>query len=92
MRLFGRKKESKSDEKVYDYEIFGGFTITKKPDGYEISWKSPHVTTINVHSMPTISEDVQTKQEDDKIHVLTQACKLKLVVKKDGTEAYISKI
>jgi len=92
MRLFGRKKESKSEEKAYDYEIFGGFTIKKKPAGYEISWKSPHVTTINVHSMPVISEDVQTKQEGDEIHVLTPACKLKVVMGKEGAEAYISKI
>ncbi len=91
MKLFGRKKD-KSDEKVYDYEIYGGFMIIKKPDGYEISWKSPHITTINVHSMPKISEDVETKQEDDKIHVLTPACKLKLIMKKEGTEAYISKL
>ncbi|MCD6465064.1 hypothetical protein J7L27_01690 [Candidatus Bathyarchaeota archaeon] len=91
MRWFGRKKK-KSEETVYEYEIFGGFTITKTTGGYEIRWKNPNVTTINVHSMPVISEDVETKVEGDVTHVLTKECKLKLVTKEGKTEAYISKI
>lgn len=90
MKLFGRKKESKSSENVY--EIFGGFTIVRKPGGYEITWKSPNVTTITVQSMPIISSDVQTREEDGKIYVLTTECKLRLVTVEGKTEAYISKI
>lgn len=96
MRLFGKKKEQKLEESesTYEYEIFGGFTIIKKLGGdYEISWKSPNVTTIRVSSMPVISGDVQVKQEGDEIKVLTTECKLKVVMNKEGrTEAYISKI
>lgn len=91
MRWFGKKKK-KVEESVYEYEIFGGFTITKTAGGYEIRWKSPNVTTINVHSMPVISENVETKVEGDVIHVLTTECKLKLVTKEGKSEAYISKI
>ncbi|MBS7649657.1 hypothetical protein KEJ17_08465 [Candidatus Bathyarchaeota archaeon] len=83
MRLFGKKKEQKPEESesAYEYEIFGGFTITKKPGGdYEISWKSPNVTTIRVSSMPVISGDVQVKQEGDEIKALTTECKLKVVM------------
>lgn len=92
MRLFGRKKEARAEETVYEYEIFGGFTIKKAPGGYEITWKSPNVTTINVHSMPIISEEVELKQEGDLIRVLTTECKLKLVTKEGKTEAYITKL
>jgi len=90
MKLFGRKKETKAEE--ITYEIFGGFTITKVPGGYEITWRSPNITTINVHKMPVISENVQVKQEGDVIHILTTECKLKLTTKDGETEAYISKI
>ena len=89
--MFGRKK-SKSEEQVYEYEIFGGFIITKKENGYEITWKSPNLTTINVQSMPIISDEVQTEQKEDRIRVLTTECKLKVVMKEGKTEAYISKI
>ncbi|MBS7649162.1 MAG: hypothetical protein QXK89_09880 [Candidatus Bathyarchaeia archaeon] len=91
MKLFGRKKESKTDETTYEYEIFGGFTITKVPGGYDITWKSPNVTTIKVHSMPVISEEVQVKQEGDVIRILTTECKMKLVTREGKTEAYITK-
>jgi hypothetical protein len=90
MKLFGRKKETRAEE--ITYEIFGGFTITKVPSGYEITWRSPNVTTINVHKMPIISEEVQFKQEGDVIRILTTECKLKLIKKNGETEAHISKI
>jgi len=91
MRLFGgKKKEPKVQE--MDYEIFGGFTIKKTPSGYEITWRSPNVTTLNVKSEPTIDDDVQTRREGDIIEVLTTECKLKLITKDGDTKAYISKI
>jgi len=90
--LFGRKRESKGEEAVYEYEVFGGLTITRKPGGYEIMWRSPNITTISVQSMPVISEDVQAKYEGDTIHILTNECKLRVVMREGKTEAYISKI
>lgn len=90
MKIFGRKKETKTEETVY--EIFGGFTITKVPSGYEITWRSPNITTINVHKMPIISKEVQVKQEGDVIRILTTECKLKLITKDGEIEACISKI
>ncbi|MEM2341249.1 MAG: hypothetical protein QXX94_01175 [Candidatus Bathyarchaeia archaeon] len=90
MKIFGRKKEAKTEETVY--EIFGGFTITKVPGGYEIAWRSPNITTINVSRMPVISEEVQVEQEGDVIRILTTECKLKLIMKDGEIEAYISKI
>lgn len=92
MKLFGKKKESKPSENIYECEIFGGFTITRKPGGYEIMWKSPNVTTISVQTMPVISSDVQTREENGKIHVLTTECKLKLITREGKTETRISKI
>lgn len=92
MRLFSKKKEPKSSENMYEYEIFGGLTITRKPGGYEIMWKSPNVTTISVQTMPVIGSDVQTREENGKIHVLTTECKLKLITRDGTTETYISKI
>jgi len=91
MRLFGKKKKPQVQEVTY--EIFGGFTITKTPTGYEVKWRSPNLTTITVNSPPVIDEDVQTKREGDIIHVLSTECKLKLTTKEEGkTEAHISKI
>lgn len=92
MKIFGKKKDKEPKVEEATYEIFGGFTIRKDPDGYEIMWRSPNVTTIKVHSAPVISQEVQFKQESDVIHVLTTECKLKLVMKEGKAEAYISKI
>jgi len=91
MRLFGRKKK-KSEVQELDYEIFGGFTIRKTPSGYEITWRSPNVTTLNVKSEPIIDDDVQTRREGDIINVLTTECKLKLITEDGDVKAYISKI
>ena len=91
MRLFGRKKKEPAIQE-FSYEIFGGFTIRKVPDGYEIVWRSPNLTTLNVNSEPAIDEDVEIKREGDTIQVLTTECKLR-VIRKDGeTKAYISKL
>ncbi|MEM1606651.1 MAG: hypothetical protein QW341_01120 [Candidatus Bathyarchaeia archaeon] len=92
MKIFSKKKDKESKVEELTYEIFGGFTIRKDPDGYEITWRSPNVTTIKVHSAPVISQEVQFRQEGDVIHVLTTECKLKLVVKEGKAEAHISKI
>jgi len=90
MRLFGKKKEPKVQE--VSYEIFGGFTIKKIPSGYELTWRSPNVTTLRVSSEPIIDDDVQIKREDETIRILTTECKLRLITKDGKTEAHISKI
>jgi len=91
MRLFGRKKKEPEAQEV-SYEIFGGFTIKKTPSGYEISWRSPNVTTLNVKSKPTIDGDVEIREEGDTIQVLTTECKLKLTTKNGDTKVHISKL
>jgi len=91
MRLFGRKKKEPEVQEI-EYEIFGGFTIKKSPSGYEITWRSPNITTLNVNSEPIIDDDVQTTREGDIIKVLTTECRLKLIKKNGDMEAHISKI
>jgi len=88
--LFGKKKEPEVQESKY--EIFGGFTITKKPAGYNITWRSPNLTTITVPSMPLIDENIERKSEGDKIQVTCMECKLRVITKEGKTEAHISKI
>lgn len=90
MKLFGKKK--KPQAQVSSYEIFGGFTITKKPAGYEVRWRSPNVTTITVHSPPVIDENVQIRREGDTVQVLTTECKLRITTEQGRTEARVSKI
>ena len=91
MRLFGRKnKESKVEE--LSYEIFGGFTIKKTPSGYELTWRNPNLTTLNVKSEPIIDDAVQTRREGDTIQVLTTECVLKLIKENGEMKAYISKL
>ncbi|RJS87011.1 hypothetical protein CW704_04095 [Candidatus Bathyarchaeota archaeon] len=91
MRLFGRKKKEPEVQEI-SYEIFGGFTIKKTSSGYEITWRSPNITTLNVRSEPVIDDDVQIKREDDTIQVLTTGCKLKLIKENGDMKAHISKI
>lgn len=87
--MFGKKKP-KVEEATY--EIFGGFTINKIPGGYEIVWRSPNLTTIEVFSLPIIDDDVQVEREGDTIHVASKECKLKLVREEETTKVFISKI
>ena len=89
MRLFGKKKKEPQAQ-VSSYDIFGGFTITEKPAGHEIRWKSPNVTTVTVHSAPLINEDVETNREGDTIQVLSTSCKLTLTIEQGRTEARVS--
>ncbi|RJS82971.1 hypothetical protein CW706_06515 [Candidatus Bathyarchaeota archaeon] len=91
MKLFGRKKKE-SEIQEFSYEIFGGFIINKTSTGYEIVWRSPNLTTLNVDSEPVIDEEVKIKREKDTIQVLTTECKLRVVKKSGETKAYISKI
>jgi hypothetical protein len=91
MRLFGRKKKEPKVQET-TYEIFGGFTIKKTPSGYEITWRSPNITTLSVTSEPVIAEDVQIRREGDEIRVLTTECKLKLIKENGSTRVHISKI
>jgi len=90
MRLFGRKK--KEESKVVEYEIFGGATIERVEGGYEITWRSPNLTTIRTRSKPRIDDNVEAVEEADRIQVLTKECRLRLVSKDGVTEAYISKL
>lgn len=93
MKLFGKKKEEKGPQvEETMHEIFGGFMVTKKPEGYEIVWRSPNLTSITVSSQPVIEETVQVKQEGNKIQGLTNGCKLKITKKEGKTEAHISVI
>ena len=89
MRLFGKKKK-KPQVQEHSYEIFGGFTITKTDRGYEITWRSPNLTTITVDSEPVIEENVQTKREGNQIQVLSPECRLKIITKEETTEAHIA--
>jgi len=100
MRLFGRKKKESKVEEL-SYEIFGGFTIKKTPSGYELTWRNPNLTTLNVKSdlttlnvksEPIIDDAVQTKREGDTIQVLTTECVLKLIKENGDMKAYISKL
>ena len=91
MRLFGKKKKEPGAQ-MSSYDVFGGFTITKGPAGYEIRWRSPNVTTITVHSPPVLDDDIQTEREGDTVQVLTTGCKLRIVTEQGKTEARVTKI
>jgi hypothetical protein len=91
MRLFGRKKKEPKVQEA-TYEVFGGFTIKKTSSGYEITWRSPNITTLNVTYEPEIAEDVQIKREGDEIKVLTTECKLRVITENGSTRVQISKI
>jgi len=90
MRLFGKKKDSEAKETIH--EIFGGCAVRKNQAGYEITWRSPHITTVTVSSPPTIDDDVQTKRNGDETQVLSTDCKLKIVTREGDKEAHISRI
>lgn len=89
MRLFGRKKPKVQKS---DYDIFGGATITKVEGGYEVTWRSPNLTSIRLTSMPKIDEDVSVKREGDNIQVLSPECRLTIISKDGETEAHLSTI
>ena len=91
MRLFGRKKK-KAEPEVTEYEIFGGATVSKVVGGYEVTWRSPNLTTIRLTSKPHIDSDVSVSEEGDTIRILSNECKLKIMSKDGETEAYISKL
>jgi len=91
LRLFGKKKKEPGAQ-MSSYDVFGGFTITKGPAGYEIRWRSPNVTTITVHSPPVLDDDIQTEREGDTVQVLTTGCKLRIVTEQGKTEARVTKI
>jgi len=91
LRLFGKKKKEPGAQ-MSSYDVFGGFTITKGPAGYEIRWRSPNVTTITVHSPPVLDNDIQTEREGDTVKVLTTGCKLRIVTEQGKTEARVTRI
>jgi hypothetical protein len=88
MPLFGKKKEP--DVEQSSYEIFGGFTITKNSDSYEIKWKSPYPMSITVLPEPAIDANVKTSREGDVIQILSTECKLTITKKEGNMEARIS--
>jgi hypothetical protein len=88
MPLFGKKKEPEVEQS--SYEIFGGFTITKNPAGYEIKWKSPYPMSIIVLPEPAIDANVKTSREKDVIQILSTACKLTITKKEGSMEARVS--
>jgi len=91
MRLFGRRKKEPEIQEI-TYDIYGGFVIEKKESGYEITWRSPNVTTLSINSEPVIDEDVQVEREGDTIKVLTNECKLKIIKEGGDMKVYISRI
>jgi len=91
MRLFRRKRKDPQVQEI-TYEIFGGFTIKKTSSGYEITWRSPNITTLNVTSEPVIAQDVKIRREGDDIRVLTTECKLKMIMENGRRRVYISKM
>lgn len=90
MGLFGRKNKIKKFQEA-SYEVFGGFSITKNPAGYEIIWRSPNLTTIIVDSEPYIDEKVEIQRKGNKTRILSTQCKLKIKMDNGATKAYISK-
>jgi hypothetical protein len=90
MPLFGKKKEPEVEQT--SYEVFGGFTITKNPAGYEIRWKNPNPTSITVLSEPKIDENIKTEREGDITRILTTECKLTISKKGGSIEAHVTQL
>lgn len=84
------KRRKKVQESFY--EVFGGATVTRIGDGYEIAWKSAHPMSIKVSSPPEIDDDIETKKEGETIRILSQECKLKIVIKDGEMKAFFSKL
>jgi len=85
--LFGKKKPKRQES---TYEIFGGATIKKTDDRYEISWKGSHPMSIMVSSMPEIDNNVETKREGDVLRILSLQCKIKIVNEDGDIKAFIT--
>ncbi|MEM2936853.1 MAG: hypothetical protein QW231_06735 [Candidatus Bathyarchaeia archaeon] len=91
MRFWEKKKKEGEGAEEF-YEIYGGATIRRVGNGYEIRWKSPMVTTVTVSSPPEIDKDVLTSLEGDVTRIETHDCRLKIVKEGGKTRALISKI
>jgi len=90
MRLWGKKKEEKAQESFY--EIFGGATITRVGDQYEITWKSPMVTTVTVSHPPEIGQGVKHTRQGDIFRIEADGCRLKIATKGGKTLASFSEL
>ncbi len=88
MRLFGKKKPEVQES---SYEIFGGATIKKMEDGYEIAWKGSHPMSVKFSSLPEIDSDIETEQKGDTIRITSQQCRLKIIIKNGDMKAFISR-
>ena len=93
MRLFGRRKKEKGSElQEMTIEVYGGATITKLEHGYEMTWRSPNLTSIRLTSPPTIEEGIQVTYEGENMRIDSSQFKLKIVTGDGQVKAFISKI
>lgn len=89
MRLFRKKKPEVQES---SYEIFGGATIKKIEDSYEMTWKGANPMSITFSVMPEIDSNVETVQEGDVIRITSQQCKLKIVTENGDMKASLSEL
>jgi len=93
MRLFRRKKEKKSSEpQETTIEVYGGATVRKLEHGYEMTWRSPNLTSIRLTSPPVIEEGIQVTYEGENMRIDSPQFKLKIVTGEGQVKAFISKI
>jgi len=89
LKLFGKKKPQVEE---LSYEIFGGATIKKMEDGYEVAWKGSHPMSIKFSSLPEIDNDVKTEQDGQMIRITSHQCKLKVTTENGGMKASITEL
>lgn len=91
MKLWGKKKGEERAQESF-YEIFGGATITRVGDQYEITWKSPMVTTVTVSSPPEIDQCVKHTRQGEIVRIEADGCRLKIAIKGGETLASFSEL
>ena len=91
MPLWGKKGKQEEDQS-FSYEIFGGATITEEGGRYEVSWKSPMVTTVTVSSPPEIGEGVKHSRQGSTVRIEAGECRLRVLKRGGETLAFISKM
>jgi len=89
MKLFGKKKPEVQE---MSYEIFGGATIKKAEDSYEVAWKGAHPMSIKFSSMPEVDSAVKSEQHGETIRITSHQCKLKIVTKNGDMKGFISEL
>ncbi|RLI37403.1 hypothetical protein DRO55_01415 [Candidatus Bathyarchaeota archaeon] len=91
MRLFRRKKKG-SEPQETTIEVYGGAIVTKLERGYEMTWRSPNLTSIRLTSPPVIEEGIQVTHEGENMRIDSPQFKLKIVTGEGQVKAFISKI